>query len=96
MTKDEIISYLKSQKEYFMQKYKISKLALFGSFSRDENTQNSDIDIAIQTPIKDYFLLYDLKEELENKFHTKVDLIRLRDKMNQALKRRIEKDGIYI
>ncbi len=96
MTKNEIITYLKEHKDDFMQKYQISKLALFGSYSRDENRENSDVDIAIETPLSDYFKLYDFKEELENSFHTKVDVVRLRDKMNMALRRRIEKDGIYV
>jgi len=96
MTKNEIIAYLKEHKDDFMQKYQISKLALFGSYSRDENRDGSDVDIAIETPLSDYFKLYDFKEELENSFHTKVDIVRLRDKMNMALRRRIEKDGIYV
>ncbi|UCN00162.1 nucleotidyltransferase domain-containing protein [Sulfurimonas sp. SWIR-19] len=96
MTKNEIITYLKEHKDDFMQKYQISKLALFGSYSRNENRDDSDVDIAIETPLSDYFKLYDFKEELENSFHTKVDIVRLRDKMNMALKRRIEKDGIYV
>ncbi|SFP21406.1 nucleotidyltransferase family protein [Hydrogenimonas thermophila] len=96
MSKDEIIAYLKAHKDDFMKKYQISKLVLFGSYSRDENRDDSDIDIAIETPVSDYFLLYDFKEELENSFHTKVDIVRLRDKMNLAFKRRIEKDGIYV
>lgn len=96
MTKNEIIAYLKEHKDDFMKKYQISKLALFGSYSRDENRDDSDVDIAIETPLSDYFKLYDFKEELENSFHTKVDIVRLRDKMNMALKKRIEKDGIYV
>jgi len=96
MTKNEIITYLKEHKDDFMQKYQISKLALFGSYSRDENRDDSDVDIAIETPLSDYFKLYDFKEELENSFHTKVDIVRLRDKMNMALRKRIEKDGIYV
>ena len=96
MTKNEIITYLKEHKNDFMKKYQISKLALFGSYSRDENRDDSDVDIAIETPLSDYFLLYDFKEELENSFHTKVDVVRLRDKMNRNLRRHIEQDGIYV
>ena len=96
MTKNEIIDYLKEHKEDFAQKYQISKLALFGSYSRDENRADSDIDIAIETKVSDYFVLYDFKEELESIFHTKVDVVRMRERMNQALKNRILKDGIYV
>jgi len=96
MTKNEIIIYLKEHKDDFMKKYQISRVALFGSYSRDENRYDSDVDIAIETPLSDYFKLYDFKEELEKSLHTKVDVIRLRETMNTALKRRIEKDGIYV
>jgi len=96
MTKDEIIAYLKEHKDDFAAKYQISKLALFGSYSRDENTKDSDIDIAIETKLSDYFLLYDFKEELEDFFHTKVDVVRIRERMNKHLKKRILKDGIYV
>jgi len=96
MTKNEIITYLKEHKNDFKTKYQISKLALFGSYSRNENRDNSDIDIAIETKLSDYFLLYDFKEELETVFNIKVDVVRVRDKMNEALRKRILKDGIYV
>ncbi|MDO8453146.1 MAG: nucleotidyltransferase domain-containing protein [Sulfurimonas sp.] len=96
MTKNEIIDFLQKNKQTFLEKYQISKIALFGSFARDENNENSDIDIAIETKLSNYFLLFDFKEELEHYFNTKVDVVRLRDKMNLALKNRIIKDGIYV
>ena len=96
MTKEDIIIFLQENKNKFLNKYKISNMALFGSYARGENREDSDIDIAIETPLSDYFLLYDLKEELEKQFHQKVDLVRLREKMNQALKKRIQQDGIYV
>jgi len=96
MNKNEILNYLKEHKTEFYNKYQVSKIALFGSFARGENKKGSDIDIAIETKLSDYFLLYDLKEELETIFNTKVDLVRIREKMNLALKNRILKDGIYV
>ena len=96
MKKEEIIDYLKKHKEDFSEKYQISNLALFGSYARGDNREDSDIDVAIETKLTDYFLLYDFKEELENFFHNKVDVVRIREKMNKALRKRIEKDGIYV
>ena len=96
MKKEEILNYLKNHKDEFAKKYQISKLALFGSFAKDENHESSDIDIAIETKLSDYFLLYDLKESLEKAFGTKVDIVRVREKMNSSLKNRIFKDGIYV
>ena len=96
MTKNQIIDYLSKYKKDFTDKYQISNLILFGSYSRDENRDDSDVDIAIDTKLSDYFLLYDFKDMLEKKFKTKVDLIRMRENMNQSLKKRILKDGIYV
>jgi predicted nucleotidyltransferase len=96
MNKEQILQYLKNHKDEFAKKYQISKLSLFGSVARDENHERSDIDIAIDTKLSDYFLLYDFKESLEKAFGTKVDVVRIREKMNPSLKKRILKDGIYV
>jgi predicted nucleotidyltransferase len=44
MTKEYILNYLTDVKEKYMQEGIIIK-ALFGSYSRNEATKNSDIDI---------------------------------------------------
>ncbi len=96
MKRQEIIDYLKTHRDELAQKYQLSKILLFGSYARGENSTNSDVDVAIETELSDYFRLYDLKEELEDAFHAKVDLVRLRERMNPSLKSRILKDGIYV
>jgi hypothetical protein len=96
MKKEQILEYLKNHKEEFAKKYQITKLALFGSVARDESHEESDIDIAIDTKLSDYFLLFDFKESLEKAFGTKVDIVRVREKMNPSLKKQILKDGIYV
>jgi predicted nucleotidyltransferase len=51
MTKEYILYYLASVKERYMQEGIVIK-ALFGSYARNEATQNSDIDILIEaTPM---------------------------------------------
>jgi len=44
----------------------------------------------------DFFKVIGLKQQLEEYFNKKVDIVRLREKINNALKRRILKDGIYV
>jgi predicted nucleotidyltransferase len=96
MPKENILEFLEQNKKNFLNKYQISNIALFGSYARDEEDKESDIDIAIETTLTDYFKLYDFKEELENFFKLKVDVIRLRDRMNESLKKRIANEGIYV
>jgi len=96
MDKEKVLDFLKENKEIFSKKYQISSLALFGSLARGEARDDSDIDIAIETKLSDYFKLYDFKEELEKEFRSKVDVVRLREKMNPRLKSRILNEGIYV
>jgi len=44
----------------------------------------------------DPFILLDIKEELSKLLGCKVDLIRLRKNINKILKKRIEKEVIYV
>jgi hypothetical protein len=77
-------------------KYEIIKIIIFGSYSRNEATPISDIDILIDTNISgiDFFGLYD---DIKNKFVKKVDLIRLKDvKQNTKFFDSIIKEGIVI
>lgn len=95
MTKEIIINYLTNHKKEFQKEYEVEKIGLFGSYARDEARQDSDIDIFVQMK-PDFFKLIGLKQQIEEYFNIKVDIVRLRDKMNMALKRRILKDGIYV
>jgi predicted nucleotidyltransferase len=66
------------QIEAFSKKWKVKKLALFGSVLRkDFNPQTSDIDVLISFLPGDNWgwEIVTMKEELENIFHRKVDLI---------------------
>jgi len=96
MQKEDIIKYLSSKKSDFKTKYGISKMIIFGSFAKNRQSDDSDLDLAIDTNESDYFLLYDLKEEIEKELKLKVDLVRLRDKMNPYLKKRILNGGDYV
>ncbi len=96
MKKEQILDFLAQHKQDFFDRYRISRLTLFGSFARGENRDDSDIDIAIETDLRDYFKLYDFKEELEKQFRTKVDIVRLRKKMNPMLKKRIDNEAMYV
>jgi len=95
MTKEQIINYLKTHKKEFQKEYEIEQIGLFGSYARDEAREDSDIDIFVHMK-PDFFKLVGLKQQIEEYFNIKVDVVRLRDKMNMALKRRILKDVMYV
>ncbi|MEA2013479.1 MAG: nucleotidyltransferase domain-containing protein, partial [Verrucomicrobiota bacterium] len=43
--KNIILEYLKKKKDVFKKEYGITELGLYGSYARDEATENSDVDI---------------------------------------------------
>jgi predicted nucleotidyltransferase len=69
--KQEILAYLVNNKELFYEQFNVIKIGIFGSFARNEQTENSDIDILIEMPraAKDIFeKKLQLKEMLKNLF----------------------------
>ncbi|GFH40839.1 nucleotidyltransferase family protein [Lactococcus insecticola] len=72
LTIDEI----KEKVKPIAQKYNIPKVYLFGSYARNKPTENSDIDLVIDSSnILDYDILFDIKEELEEELKHHVDII---------------------
>lgn len=76
MTKQIILDFLSSHKEELAQKYGVTKIGLFGSYARDEQREDSDIDIAVEisNDKKTLRAFFGLKNEMECVFGKKVDL----------------------
>ena len=75
--KNEVLKYLKENKENFTKKYGIKEIYLFGSVARGEDNIKSDIDLMIE--FKDFKSntfdnYYGFLEEIENQFKRKIDL----------------------
>ncbi len=96
MQRDYILDLLAQYKKNNYAKYGIQSIGIFGSVARDEVNEASDVDICIETQTPDMFMLVHIKEELQNIFHKSVDIVRLRERMNPYLKKRIEKEAIYV
>ena len=95
-TKEEILHYLKEYKSIKEEPYSIKQLGIFGSYARGEADENSDIDIVVAFNKADLFNQISIKQELEEKFNTHVDVIALWKRMNPKLLSRIQKDAIYV
>ena len=98
MHKKDILNYLKSNQNYYYNQFGIQFIGLFGSFSRDEANNNSDIDILYKID-KDkklsMFKYLKLTKQLENFFNKKIDLVRY-EMLKPQIKEYIQKDIIYV
>ena len=98
MTKEEILAYLKSKQQFFYDNFGIKFVGLFGSFSRDEAKDSSDIDILYhleENKKLSMFKYLKVNSLLEEFFNRKVDLVR-DETIKPELKNYIEKDLIYV
>ena len=86
---------LEKAKPKLSSKYGISQFGLFGSVTRDDFTDESDIDILVDfyRPIGIEFI--DLADELEQLLHRKVDLVS-RNGLKPKYFSEIQNDIIYV
>lgn len=98
MRKSEILDKLSKNKNTLFAKYNLSKIAVFGSVARDEDDENSDIDLlyALKDGCKISFDAYlELEGELQKLLKAKVDLV-YESKLNPIVKYHAQKDFIYV
>lgn len=95
-TKAEILLLLSHFKDQNANRFGLLRIGIFGSVAREEQTDMSDVDICVETSNPSLFNLVHLKDELQQLFHCPVDLIRLRDCMDDLLRVQIEKEGVYV
>lgn len=92
----EYINLLRDYMANNASKYSITRMGIFGSVARGEQTEDSDVDVYLETSKPSMFALVHIKEDLQTLFGCNVDIVRLRERMDTLLKNRIEKDGIYV
>ena len=94
----DIIKYLKAHKKQFAKQFDVIKIGIFGSFARNEQTEESDIDIIIEMP-KDTENIFEkrlmLKEFLSKHFSKRVDVCHKRA-IKPIFREKILKDVIYV
>ena len=94
-TTKEYISLIASKAEELKRDFGIRSLRIFGSVSRNEQSNDSDLDICVETEDANPFLLASLKDYLEDILKCPVDIVRMHKNMNPLFKSRIDRDGIY-
>ena len=94
MNKEIILNCLKNHLQEFKEKYNVEKIGLFGSYARDEATENSDIDIFVKMK-PSLFDMVAIKEQIENDLNRKVDIIREHKNIKPIFLKMIKKDLIY-
>lgn len=91
----EIRNILSSHKGRLFHDYPIKSMAIFGSYSRTEQNDSSDLDILVEFSDKIGIRFIDLAEELEDIVGFKVDLVSKKGIKEKYLKS-IDSELIYV
>lgn len=92
MKKSEILLFLEKNKSEIQEKYHITKIGLFGSYAKNLENEESDIDIIVDgNKIMDE----ELRIFLEKKFHKKVEVVKKKTLYN-FMKYLIDEEAIYV
>jgi predicted nucleotidyltransferase len=91
---DQVLSLLRERQGEWRQRYQLQRIGLFGSTARNEATATSDVDVWVELDPLTPFATVHLKQELEELLQRPIDLVRVRERMNPALKAAILKEGI--
>ena len=96
--REDVLNFLRTNKDSLLSKYSLTKIGIFGSYARNEQTEMSDIDIILDFKEDEndfYGKKYDLREYLKSVSEKEVDIC-----TEHAIKPRfrpyILKDVIYV
>lgn len=97
-TQKQILDFISKSKPFLQDKFHITKIGLFGSYARKEQSDNSDIDLIVEFK-ENTNNLYDIKIGLKQFFKEKykVDVDLCREKyIKKRYKNRILNEAIYV
>ena len=95
MKKEHCINILRQNLSTLQKEYGVTRLTLFGSVARGDNTPESDVDLLVEMPPK-FLVLCRLHKYLENLLNVSVDLIHRHSRMNPRFLNEVTRDGITI
>lgn len=91
----QTIEKLKGSRQYLNEHYGVSSMLLFGSVARNEQKEGSDVDICVEMH-PNLFKQSGVKCYLQDLLGCPVDVVRMRDNMNELFKHQIQKYGVRV
>jgi len=95
ITRNDILVRLRELKPTLYKEYAVKEIGLFGSFSDDTFTANSDIDILVEFERPIGWKFFSLELYLEKIFNRKIDLV-TKNAIKKQIKETILKQVQYV
>ena len=94
-TREEVIKILAEVKQDLSARYHVTRIALFGSYARGEQREDSDIDIPVDVEPSIGLRFVALADELEELLGQRIELVTSRT-INSKLKPLVESESIEV
>ncbi len=95
ISKNEIIALIKEEKTYLKENFGVLNIGLFGSFAKDLQNFDSDIDFLVEFSEPRFDWIAGLQIYLEKKFERKIEIVRKRSLTKSRFFERVEQEIIY-
>lgn len=95
LSKTDIINLIRNEKKFLKSEFGVITIGLFGSYAKDEQNSDSDIDILVELKEPRFDWLAGLQIYMEKKFGKKIELVRKSNLVKSRFIERVEKDIIY-
>lgn len=95
LSKNEIINLIKAEKSFLKENFGVLNIGLFGSYAKDQQTSDSDIDFLVEFEKPRFDWIAGLNIYMEKKFDRKIEIIRKRTLNKSRFFERIEQEIIY-
>jgi predicted nucleotidyltransferase len=90
----EIEEILRRYRPFLGEKFKVKEIGIFGSYARDEESEESDVDILVEFSEPIGWEFFDLKEFLQEILGKEVDLVTMKA-LRPQMKDKILEEVVY-
>ena len=95
-TRQEIIDTLKVFKAEACSKYGVTKLGLFGSFARNQQHEDSDVDVCFDGGTPTLMTIARMEIELEKRIGVPVQITIIHNGLSKSFLNNLNRDVIYV
>lgn len=95
LSKNEIINLIKAEKVFLKENFGVVNIGLFGSYAKDQQNSESDIDLLVEFSEPCFDWIASLQIYMENKFAKKIEIVRKRSLNKSRFFERVEQEVIY-
>ena len=95
-TLEEVKSEIQALKPVLKKRFKVETVDVFGSYSRGEQTKNSDLDLLVTySESVDLLLVSSLRRYLKRKLHMRVDVVS-KEFLNKRIKDQVLEEAVAV